>query len=92
MRVRDDVGGGGKLTMDWKPARRVRRRLVPSNSATFTLSSSRRTCACSPPQATEEKEAHVTVRGDVNEDRDNDGAEKQSNKRRRKGARALRTT
>ena len=39
MRVRDDVGGGGKLTMDWKPARRVRRRLVPSNSATFTLSS-----------------------------------------------------
>ena len=53
---------------------------------------SRRTCACSPPQATEEKEAHVTVRGDVNEDKDNDGAEKQSNKRWRKGARALRTT
>ena len=31
MRVRVVVGGGGKLTMDWKPARRVRRRLVPSN-------------------------------------------------------------
>ena len=39
MRVREDVGGGGRLTMDWKPARRVRRRLVPSNSATFTSSS-----------------------------------------------------
>ena len=34
----------------------------------------------------------MTVRGDIKEDRDNDGAEKQSNKRRRKGARALRTT
>ena len=32
-RVRDDVGGGGELHMDWKPARRVRRRLVPSKSA-----------------------------------------------------------
>ena len=31
MRVRDDVGGGGELHMDWKPARRVRRRLVPSH-------------------------------------------------------------
>ena len=39
IRVRDDVGGGGRLQMEWKPARRVRRRLVPSNSATFTLSS-----------------------------------------------------
>ena len=39
MRVRNDVGGGGELHMDWKPERRVRRRLVPSNSATFTSSS-----------------------------------------------------
>ena len=29
---------------------------------------------CCPPHATEEKEVHVTVRGDVNEDKDNDGA------------------
>ena len=39
MRVRNDVGGGGELHMDWKPERRVRRRLVPSNSAISSLSS-----------------------------------------------------
>ena len=48
--VRDDVGGGGELHMEWKPARRARRRLpveirhrtvqvVPSNFATFSPSS-----------------------------------------------------
>ena len=37
MRVRDNVGGGGELHMDWKPERHVR--LVLNNSATSSLSS-----------------------------------------------------
>ena len=37
MRVRDNVGGGGELHMDWKPENHVR--LVLSNSATSSLSS-----------------------------------------------------